>query len=898
MKAEVQSINSILRDYSVTSLDFSEFTLPSNPFDHDSALGKTSPGTGSIKGLEGLAENQESIDTQSSDGFLIFKECHYGSPLTDAHNSSGTLHEFRSPDQDSPESPFEVLGDSARGRGLENEIVDITDHAQTQTLRPRQYLECDVPDNVVKEGTGPSGPGALMDCPGRSFEVAECGNGQAKPSRTESRSESLPPASTWNELEPPACGVQKGASELQLWASPVPPPCIEPSPFCSSQASQMEDDPWISDRDETDMFDADSSEESDDTVIEDTSDRLNLSKNVVSSISSLQSKVECPTELEMRPVSMALSYIKEADEHDLFEEDEEEGDYELVKEPVREASSRPVSKPAVQIPGCDKPVSGNVLGPSEKLSSDCRHPQQHSQPMPPDYVASHWHQHSEGPSGTDQSSYSSVSVSSKEIMQVVPSNERDYDMSREHYANVIGSDSKNEHKSNNPPIYSMTEDWKQNEMNSLSEPKCVDQFSEKSVLSNKSPPTLHAGPLVGKMSTVTEAQPANIAEILADPPGLDWSVSPGDGYAPQVFPKAVKHGPETAEESPETASDPESIEPECSVSAATDSFVGFMRECLNSRQPKEPDECYRRHTVEVKPPQLAAPFSGSPPAVLLNLEQERLTICALKELGSSQEETEDLVQTAAPQTGPEPQTGPVTPFAPKPSSPPLNKSPLEAPPGGDVEGADANEAALLAAHALAALLTHLPVRELVYWRDPRRSGVVFGVSLLVLLSLATFSVISVVSYLLLALLCVTITFRIYKSIIQAVQKSSDGHPFKALMEKDISIPPETFRKFTDMGLSHVNRALGQIRRLFLVEDLVDSLKLAVLMWLLTYVGAIFNGITILILVDILLFSSPLVYEKNKTQIDHYLGIMRTQVDTTLAKLQEKLPGAVRRSKAE
>ncbi|XP_035288808.1 reticulon-3-B-like isoform X4 [Anguilla rostrata] len=192
----------------------------------------------------------------------------------------------------------------------------------------------------------------------------------------------------------------------------------------------------------------------------------------------------------------------------------------------------------------------------------------------------------------------------------------------------------------------------------------------------------------------------------------------------------------------------------------------------------------------------------------------------------------------------------------------------------------------------------ISVRELLYWRDPRKSGVVFGTSLLVLLSLATFSVISVVSYLLLALLCVTITFRVYKSVIQAVQKSSEGHPFKALMEKDINIPPETFRKYTDMGLSHLNQALKQIRRLFLVEDLVDSLKLAVVMWLLTYVGAIFNGITLLILADILLFSSPLVYEKNKTQIDHYVGIVRTQVEATLAKLQEKLPGAVKRSKAE
>uniref|UniRef100_A0A672R5K9 Reticulon n=1 Tax=Sinocyclocheilus grahami TaxID=75366 RepID=A0A672R5K9_SINGR len=156
--------------------------------------------------------------------------------------------------------------------------------------------------------------------------------------------------------------------------------------------------------------------------------------------------------------------------------------------------------------------------------------------------------------------------------------------------------------------------------------------------------------------------------------------------------------------------------------------------------------------------------------------------------------------------------------------------------------------------------------DLVHWRDPKKSGVVFGVSLLLLLSLAAFSVISVVSYLLLALLCVTISFRIYKSVIQAVQKSNDGHPFKALMEKDVTVPPETFRKHVDVCLTHVNRVLKQMSRLFLVEDLVDSLKLAVVMWLLTYVGAVFNGITILILADILLFSVPPIYEKNKVRV--------------------------------
>uniref|UniRef100_A0A8C7ZFE2 Reticulon n=1 Tax=Oryzias sinensis TaxID=183150 RepID=A0A8C7ZFE2_9TELE len=109
------------------------------------------------------------------------------------------------------------------------------------------------------------------------------------------------------------------------------------------------------------------------------------------------------------------------------------------------------------------------------------------------------------------------------------------------------------------------------------------------------------------------------------------------------------------------------------------------------------------------------------------------------------------------------------------------------------------------------------------------------------------------------------------------------HLCRMLIDKDVSIPPETFRKHVDASLTYINRGLKQMSRLFLVEDLVDSLKLAVVMWLLTYVGAVFNGITLLILADILLFAVPPVYEKNKTQIDQYIDVVRTQVNATVAK---------------
>uniref|UniRef100_A0A8C4H2U7 Reticulon n=1 Tax=Dicentrarchus labrax TaxID=13489 RepID=A0A8C4H2U7_DICLA len=153
--------------------------------------------------------------------------------------------------------------------------------------------------------------------------------------------------------------------------------------------------------------------------------------------------------------------------------------------------------------------------------------------------------------------------------------------------------------------------------------------------------------------------------------------------------------------------------------------------------------------------------------------------------------------------------------------------------------------------------------DLLYWRDVKTTGVVFGAALLLLLSLMVCSIVSVCSYIGLALLSVTICFRIYKGILQAIQKSDEGHPFKQYLDQEVALSEDMVHKYSDMVLAKLNKTLGELRRLFLVEDLVDSIKFAVLMWILTYVGALFNGLTLIILGLIAVFSCPIVYEKHQ-----------------------------------
>ncbi|MEJ1269399.1 reticulon 1 [Cricetulus griseus] len=134
--------------------------------------------------------------------------------------------------------------------------------------------------------------------------------------------------------------------------------------------------------------------------------------------------------------------------------------------------------------------------------------------------------------------------------------------------------------------------------------------------------------------------------------------------------------------------------------------------------------------------------------------------------------------------------------------------------------------------------------DLLYWRDIKQTGIVFGSFLLLLFSLTQFSVVSVVAYLALAALSATISFRIYKSVLQAVQKTDEGHPFKAYLELEITLSQEQIQKYTDCLQLYVNSTLKELRRLFLVQDLVDSLK---------------------------------------AQIDQYLGLVRTHINTVVAK---------------
>jgi len=150
----------------------------------------------------------------------------------------------------------------------------------------------------------------------------------------------------------------------------------------------------------------------------------------------------------------------------------------------------------------------------------------------------------------------------------------------------------------------------------------------------------------------------------------------------------------------------------------------------------------------------------------------------------------------------------------------------------------------------------------------------------------------------LALITATLSFRIYKSVLAAVNKTNEGHPFKQFLDVDVTLPADKVSSLANAFFAKLNNVLLKLKSLLLVENAVESVKFAVAMYLLTYVGAILNGLTLITLAWVAAFSAPRVYRDNQKQIDEALLPLKAKLDDLQGKLGAALPASITGKKAE
>ncbi|CAG9531027.1 unnamed protein product [Cercopithifilaria johnstoni] len=189
-----------------------------------------------------------------------------------------------------------------------------------------------------------------------------------------------------------------------------------------------------------------------------------------------------------------------------------------------------------------------------------------------------------------------------------------------------------------------------------------------------------------------------------------------------------------------------------------------------------------------------------------------------------------------------------------------------------------------------ALSQRQDVLDIIYWRDPKKSGAILGIILLALLVFSKFPLIAVLSYVGLSVLGGTLGFRIYKLIEAQIKKTDGANPYQAYLEnQQLHLPKEKVHHQVDALIEYVQFIGDKLRRLFLVENIVESVKFGLLLWALTYVSCWFSGLSLLIIAVLAVFTIPKVYEVYQGPIDRNVSIAKQHVDNINKIIDEKVP---------
>ncbi|CAH8442713.1 unnamed protein product [Schistosoma mattheei] len=161
------------------------------------------------------------------------------------------------------------------------------------------------------------------------------------------------------------------------------------------------------------------------------------------------------------------------------------------------------------------------------------------------------------------------------------------------------------------------------------------------------------------------------------------------------------------------------------------------------------------------------------------------------------------------------------------------------------------------------------------------------------------SAISFIAYVGLALLVSVNLLRMYYHFVA----KTENNFVREYLEREITVPQDKAEKVSRRLTEVLNKGLTRTREIFLLTDPAASVKFAVLLYLLTYIGAQFNFLTLCILFTFGVFCVPKFYERYQPEIDKMIELAKSKVDMVSSQVKthlEKLPiiGGGRKEKTQ
>jgi len=183
---------------------------------------------------------------------------------------------------------------------------------------------------------------------------------------------------------------------------------------------------------------------------------------------------------------------------------------------------------------------------------------------------------------------------------------------------------------------------------------------------------------------------------------------------------------------------------------------------------------------------------------------------------------------------------------------------------------------------------------LLHWQEPMLTAPIFGSVLVALVSLAYCSLLSVTSYTALLLLTAVAVAKVYAFVMVKAGKVEEGFdPLAKVAALSLSVPEDLITAHAPCLTGAVNAALARAKALFLLTSPVDTLKFGLCLYLLTFLGAWFNALTLVTLVWVAAFTLPKLYLNNQAAVDEVVAKVVGQVEEVKAKVVEALPAAMK-----
>lgn len=157
------------------------------------------------------------------------------------------------------------------------------------------------------------------------------------------------------------------------------------------------------------------------------------------------------------------------------------------------------------------------------------------------------------------------------------------------------------------------------------------------------------------------------------------------------------------------------------------------------------------------------------------------------------------------------------------------------------------------------------IRAILLWRDPKISGIFFGADMLFfyLTLVRKLSVLSVIGflfglYLVIGLILVNINKYVGGKLDKYIARPPPGTPlFKR----------ESFNRITDTIVEEGNEIASELRDIIYCDKTTVTLGWTFAAVMIYYIGMFVSLVTVFFIGTLLLFSVPLIYEKNKKQVD-------------------------------